>query len=67
MLEKLKKDMYAMKDEEIARVYSKFFKTGTGEYGEGDKFLGISVPETRKIAKKYNNLALDHIQKLGFI
>jgi len=41
-----------------------FFKTGLGEYGEGDKFLGIRVPEQRKIARAYKNLPSDDVAKL---
>lgn len=47
-----------------AKKLQGFFKTGPGQYGESDIFLGIVVPEQRKIAKKYFNLNLDEIQQL---
>lgn len=47
-----------------AAFFPKFFKTGPGQYGEGDKFLGITVPNTRAAIKPYRNLSLDEIEKL---
>jgi 3-methyladenine DNA glycosylase AlkD len=49
---------------EQAKVYLRFFKTGKGEYGEGDEFLGIKVPVSRIIAKQYKDLLFQEVQEL---
>lgn len=49
-------EMISLYDECQALHLSRFFKTGKGEYGEGDRFLGIKVPVTRSIVKKYRNI-----------
>jgi len=41
-----------------------FFKTGKGQYGEGDKFIGVVVPDTRKVAKEYKTLPYGELTKL---
>ena len=64
MFKKLKTDLEKLKNPEKAVVYQRFFKTGLGQYGEGDIFLGISVPESRKIAIKYKDLPFSDITKL---
>lgn len=51
-------------DQKIAKHSAKFFKTGKGEYGEGDKFLGIRVPDQRKIAKKFKDISFEEISVL---
>lgn len=58
----LKNAANPVKSVELAR----FFKTGKGEYGEGDIFWGITVPAQRVIAKKHSDTALDDIRKLLF-
>ncbi len=47
-----------------AVVLQRFFKTGPGEYGEGDVFIGVRVPNTRKVCKQFVSLAYPEIQKL---
>ena len=64
MLDRLILDLKKAGEPEKVKAYARFFKTGKGEYGEGDLFLGITVPKTRAIAKKYKNLNLSSLQKL---
>lgn len=56
MLLNFQKEIRSKSDPEKAKKSAQFFKTGPGEYGEGDFFLGISVPEIRKLIKKYRPL-----------
>ena len=53
-----------MVNPEKAKVLSGFFKTGKGQYAEGDIFLGITVPEARKLARKYADMKISEIQEL---
>ena len=64
MLDQIKRDLSKLSNPEKAKKLSGFFKTGKGEYGEGDIFLGISVPEQRKVAKRYLDLPLSDLQEL---
>ena len=64
MHQQLKQDLEQLGTKERAIASTWFFKTGKGEYGEGDVFLGITVPNQRKIAKRYKELPLEDIQTL---
>lgn len=64
MIEELIKDLQKLADPKKAKLLQGFFKTGKGEYGEGDIFLGITVPISRKIAQKHSDLSMKEISKL---
>ncbi len=51
-------------DPEKAEHSKRFFKSDPGEYGEGDLFLGITVPNQRKVAKKFKDMPLNEVEKL---
>lgn len=53
-----------MGDEDVAAHASRFFKTGPGEYGEGDQFLGIRVPVLRREVKNHHSLDLESVEAL---
>lgn len=63
-LQNLKKDLKSCEEKEKSKISSRFFKTGPGQYGEGDIFLGLKTAETRSVAKKYSELCLPDIAKL---
>lgn len=58
------KEILSHANSEQAFFLSKFFKTGKGEYAEGDKFLGIRVPVSRKLANTYKNIDLLELNNL---
>jgi 3-methyladenine DNA glycosylase AlkD len=57
-------ELYAVANPEKAQFLQRFFKTGPGQYAEGDAFLGIVVPVTRSIAKAYRQTSLPELHKL---
>jgi len=64
MLNKLKLDLKKLSDPKRAESSVWFFKTGKGEYGEGDVFIGLTMPEIRNTIKNYVDLSLADVQKM---
>mgnify|MGYP005841772973 CR=1 FL=1 len=60
----LKKELRQLANPEQAIILQRFFKTNKGGYAEGDVFLGLRVPLTRSICKKYSNLSIEQIEIL---
>lgn len=65
MLEEIRNDIRSFARPAHAVNLAWFYKTGPGEYGEGDKFLGVKVPETRMVAREFRNAAWEIIRELG--
>jgi 3-methyladenine DNA glycosylase AlkD len=63
-LSDLKKELRASADPERARNLAWFFKTAKGQYGHGDRFIGLTVPTMRRIARRYIHLPLTDVKKL---
>ncbi|MDX2445856.1 MAG: DNA alkylation repair protein [Desulfobacterales bacterium] len=60
----LQKRVRQLGNHEIARHHQGFFKTGKGEYGEGDRFIGIRVPVLRKLASQQKDMSLEAASNL---
>ena len=60
----IKYEIRKLANNKTAKLSQRFFKTGKGQYGEGDIFLGIRVPVLRKIAKKFRRISLAEVSKL---
>jgi 3-methyladenine DNA glycosylase AlkD len=63
-LARLKRDVRKAASRARAKVSQWFFKTGPGEYGEGDRFLGVNVPALRRLARQYRDLPIGAVRQL---
>ncbi|MCC7160155.1 DNA alkylation repair protein [Candidatus Nomurabacteria bacterium] len=64
MTSKILEEIYSYRDAKKAKLLSGFFKTGRGQYGEGDVFWGLTVPTSRTIAKKYKDINFKEVNSL---
>jgi 3-methyladenine DNA glycosylase AlkD len=60
----VRKELKSMADPDKAAILQRFFKTGPGQYGEGDIFIGVIVPQSRQVAKKFSQLPLGGVRTL---
>ena len=58
------KELRKLSNEDKRKFLPKFFKTGKGEYGEGDKFLGVVVPDIKEVAAQHSSIEKKEITKL---
>jgi 3-methyladenine DNA glycosylase AlkD len=60
----VRKELKSISDPVKATILQRFFKTGPGQYGEGDLFIGIMMPQSRKLAKRFSQLPLEEVKTL---
>ena len=59
-----KNALLALAQPERVQLTARFFKTGPGQYGEGDQFMGLSMPQQHTVAKQYMKLSLNETEQL---
>ncbi len=64
MIKKIRQDLRKVSEPDRIPALQNFFKTGPGQYGEGDIFIGVRVPNTRKVATKWKDAPLEVVDKL---
>ena len=57
-------ELQLLSTDEKRNILPRFFKTCKGEYGEGDKFLGVSMPDVRKVAKNHKNATINELTEM---
>jgi 3-methyladenine DNA glycosylase AlkD len=60
----VKKELQSMANPKKSIILQRFFKTAQGQYGESDVFIGVMVPQSRQVAKKFNQLSLQEVRTL---
>ena len=60
----VRKELKSMADPDKAAILQRFFKTRPGQYGEGDIFIGVMVPQSRQVTKKFSQLPLGEVRTL---
>jgi len=63
-VQNIRKKLQQLESKDKAKVLRRFFKTGPGEYGEGDVFIGVRVPELRKLLKEYPDITIKEVVQL---
>ncbi len=63
-MKNIQKRLKQLASSETAKILQKFFKTGPGEYGEGDIFIGVKVPDLRKLAKEFQDITISEVRAL---
>ena len=63
-MKNIKDRLQQLASPETAEILQKFFKTGPGEYGEGDIFIGVRIPDLRKLAKEFQDITTPEVMAL---